>query len=108
MKKLCVAAVFVCLMALFAPSARGMGGGDLVFTPKDPGVRPVLFSHERHVTAHDIKCTGCHYRIFQMAKGSYKMNMEKITKGEFCGMCHDGRKAFGVQDKNNCKRCHIS
>ncbi len=106
MRELFAAIVFCLTVLIAARPARSVGGGDLVFRP-DPNVRPVLFSHEGHVNGHDIKCSGCHYRIFQMAKGSYKMDMEKITKGEFCGACHDGRKAFGVKDRKNCKRCHV-
>ncbi len=90
-----------------ASGAKTVGGGDIVFTPADPAVRPVLFSHEKHVIAKGITCTSCHYHIFQMAKGSHEMNMEKITKGLFCGTCHNGSRAFDVKDPHNCKRCHI-
>jgi len=54
-------------------SADKVGGGDLWFAPK--GALPVLFSHEIHVVEKDLKCTDCHYQIFQMAQGSYKMQM---------------------------------
>jgi c(7)-type cytochrome triheme protein len=107
MKVLFIAVAFICLMTESALQAKSVGGGDIIFTPKNPGVKQVLFSHENHVTGKNIKCSGCHYRIFQMAKGSYKMNMDKITEGEFCGKCHDGRIAFDVKDKKNCKRCHV-
>lgn len=92
-----------CLVPLSA-SAQKIGGGDLIFSPKN--ARPVLFSHEKHIVEQDLKCTNCHYGIFQMAQGSDKMQMDKITKGDFCGKCHNGRKAFDVKDPNNCKRCH--
>ena len=85
-------------------AAEKVGGGDLTFTPKNAG--PVLFSHEKHVSEKGLKCTGCHYQIFQMAQGSYKMDMAKITKGDFCGKCHNGQKSFDVSDKKNCVRCH--
>jgi c(7)-type cytochrome triheme protein len=81
-----------------------VGGGPITFNPK--GVSPVVFSHEMHVSEKGLKCTGCHYQIFQMAQNSYKMDMSKITKGGFCGKCHNGTKAFDVADKNNCHRCH--
>jgi len=92
-----------CLIPL-AVSAQKIGGGDLVFSPKN--ALPVIFSHEKHVVRQDLKCTNCHYGVFQMAQGSDKMQMDKITKGDFCGQCHNGQKAFDVGDKANCSRCH--
>ncbi len=99
--------LFLCMLLPLGAVAKSVGGGDLLFTPSDPGVRQVLFSHEKHVMGRGINCTGCHYHIFQMAKGSYKMNMEKMTKGEFCGTCHNGTRAFDVKDPHNCRRCHV-
>ena len=87
-----------------AAVAEKVGGGDLTFAPKNAA--PVVFSHELHVTEKGLKCTGCHYQIFQMAQGTYKMDMDKITKGAFCGKCHNGRKAFDVKERINCSRCH--
>lgn len=87
-----------------AAGARSTGGGDLTFTL--PNALPVIFSHKKHVKGQELKCSGCHYQLFQMAQGSYKMEMGKITKGEFCGRCHNGRVSFDVQDPQNCSRCH--
>jgi c(7)-type cytochrome triheme protein len=98
--------VLVCLlipMTVLAENQK-VGGGDLTFTPKNAS--PVMFSHEKHVNEKGLKCTGCHYQIFQMAQGSYKMDMNKLTKGSFCGKCHNGQKAFDVKEKKNCVRCH--
>ena len=85
-------------------NAQQVGGGDLTFTPRN--ALPVVFSHERHVKCKDLKCADCHYRFFQMARESYKMDMEKITKAGFCGSCHDGHRAFNVKDAQHCSRCH--
>jgi c(7)-type cytochrome triheme protein len=105
MKKLSIVfAVAISLVVPISAFAQVVGGGDLTFTPKNAA--PVVFSHRKHVTEHGLKCSGCHYQIFEMAQGSYKMNMDKITKGDFCGKCHNGQKAFDVKDKNNCSRCH--
>ena len=81
-----------------------VGGGDLTFAPKN--AHSVVFSHQIHVTVKGLKCTGCHYQVFQMTKGSYKMDMSKMTKGDFCGKCHNGQKSFDVKDTKNCARCH--
>ncbi|MGE5807581.1 MAG: c(7)-type cytochrome triheme domain-containing protein [Nitrospirota bacterium] len=106
MKQLFVVIVLIGLSLPLNLLAQRVGGGDIVFRPSVPGVKPVLFSHEKHVSEKGIKCCRCHYEIFEMARGSYGMNMEKITKGEFCGMCHNGRDAFDVHDKTLCEKCH--
>ena len=64
------------------------------------------FKHDLHVSYKSFKCSDCHYKTFQMGGTSYKMDMTALTKGVFCGKCHDGKKAFDVKDANNCKRCH--
>lgn len=99
-----VTVVIVCMLMPMAAFAEKVGGGDLTFTPKNAS--PVVFSHDYHVNTKGLKCTGCHYQIFQMAQGSYKMEMSKMTKGDFCGKCHNGQKGFDVKDQKNCVRCH--
>ena len=96
--------VMIVLLVPMAAIAQKVGGGDLTFSPKNAS--PVVFSHEKHVNDKGLKCTGCHYQIFQMQQGSYKMDMNKLTKGDFCGKCHNGQKAFDVKDRKNCSRCH--
>jgi c(7)-type cytochrome triheme protein len=96
--------VAACLMVPFGAFAQKVGGGDMTFTPEN--ALPVMFSHEKHVNEKGLKCTGCHYQIFQMAQGSYEMLMDKINKGDFCGKCHNGKKGFDTKDPKNCSRCH--
>jgi len=105
MKSLSAAVLVVlCLAVPFSALAQRVGGGDLTFSPKNAA--PVVFSHEKHVHEKGLKCTGCHYQIFQMSQGSNKIDMSKITKGDFCGKCHNGQKAFAATDEKNCTRCH--
>jgi hypothetical protein len=40
----------------------------------------VFFSHEKHVDEKKKKCSACHYHVFQMTKGSYKMDMSKSPR----------------------------
>jgi c(7)-type cytochrome triheme protein len=94
----------LCLSFPVAAFAEKVGGGDITFTPKNAS--QVVFSHEKHVSEKGLKCTGCHYAIFQMQQGSYKMDMSKLNKGDFCGKCHNGQKSFDVKDQKNCGRCH--
>ena len=104
MKKAMVVCFLFCLIIPVGAAADQVGGGDLTFKPKGAG--PVLFSHQIHVSGKSVKCSACHYHVFQMSKDSYKMDMNKITKGQFCGKCHNGQKSFDVNDKVNCARCH--
>lgn len=104
MSKLFFLCFLICGLVPVIASAETVGGGDLTFTPK--GAAPVIFSHQVHVSVKGLKCSGCHYHVFQMTKGSYKMEMSKITKGDFCGKCHSGQKSFDVKDEKNCTRCH--
>ncbi len=101
---LAIMAVIICIVIPLGSTAKDVGGGDINFSPKNTS--PVLFSHEKHVNTKGLKCSGCHYHTFQMAKGSYKMDMTKITKGAFCGRCHNGEKAFDVKDQKKCSLCH--
>ncbi len=104
MKTIVTVVLLVCALITGVAVAQKVGGGDLTFSPKNSG--KVLFSHERHVADKGLKCTGCHYHVFQMTQGSYKMDMSKITKGDFCGKCHNGQKSFDVKDAKNCDKCH--
>ena len=104
MKKILVLLVVACLSVPVFAFAQRIGGGDLTFNP--PNAAPVFFSHEKHVSEKKFKCTACHYHLFQMESGSYKMNMSKINKGEFCGHCHNGTRSFDVHAEKNCARCH--
>lgn len=102
--KILVIVLSICLLAPAASLAQKVGGGNITFTPKNAST--VVFSHEKHVSEKGLKCTGCHYAIFQMQQGSYKMDMSKLNKGDFCGKCHNGQKSFDVKDEKNCSRCH--
>ena len=99
-----VTVVMTCLLVPMSILAQKVGGGDVTFSPKGAGT--VLFSHEKHVNEKGLRCSNCHYQLFQMTQGSYKMDMTKLTKGDFCGKCHNGKRAFDVNDQKNCSRCH--
>lgn len=69
-----------------------------------------LFSHKAHMNDVGLQCNDCHNKIFQMSATSAKANddFNKISFGEgkYCGACHNGSVAFGVQDEAHCSRCH--
>jgi c(7)-type cytochrome triheme protein len=104
MHKSITACIVFCLALFITRSFGAVGGGDLTFSAKN--AKPVFFSHAKHVDGKQYKCTACHYHVFQMAKDSYKMDMSKITKGQFCGTCHNGDRSFAVNDKKSCDKCH--
>jgi len=65
----------------------------------------VVFDGKSHADK-GLKCNDCHTKIFQMKKGSAKITMAAMNKGENCGTCHNGDKAFKSSDPANCKTCH--
>ncbi len=73
---------------------------------KSPGA--VTFRHTSHVKARAPDCTVCHPRLFKLgqagetADGS-PMRHARMKSGAQCGACHDGEKAFGLED---CEQCH--
>ncbi len=105
MARICALCAVSCLfLAAGSFAVAATGGGDLTFKPQN--AKPVIFSHEEHVNVKELKCSACHNHTFQMGKDEDKMDMSKMTKGLFCGHCHNGTKAFDVKDKANCGRCH--
>ncbi|MBT5549204.1 MAG: hypothetical protein HOJ79_01870 [Nitrospina sp.] len=82
-------------------------GGDIWFKDTKK-FAPAIFSHDKHSQAGN-QCTDCHDSLFQKESGSSDLNkalsMRSMTRGKFCGACHDGKKAFSV--KRSCKKCHV-
>ncbi len=72
---------------------------DILFTnTKDmPNVR---FPHLQHTRWLD--CSNCHPRIFIPRRGANPISMNKVLRGEYCGVCHD-KVAFSLFV---CERCH--
>ncbi len=59
------------------------------------------FDHEGHSKRN--ACRDCHPEVFVMKKGMNRITMEEINKGRFCGLCHNGKRAFGA---DLCNACH--
>jgi len=82
---------------------------DGIFWFNDTGEeKPVRFSHFDHQRA-DPDCRTCHDLIFLMERGSTDaegaLNKANMTVGLYCGRCHNGTKAFSVNEE--CERCHV-
>ncbi len=66
------------------------------------GMRPVIFPHWFHRIR--FRCKVCHHELaFEMRAGANRVTMGDIYQGKFCGMCHNGRIAWGLE---NCNLCH--
>ena len=71
-------------------------------------LEPVPFSHKLHVTEKKLQCPECHTKPFEMKKvASPKMTMANLNEGDFCGKCHEGKKAFATKDAKACSKCHL-
>jgi c(7)-type cytochrome triheme protein len=99
--------------ALLAVAAAALAGfsanapaeyGDVVLNKRSDaaGVRPVVFSHWFHRIR--FRCKVCHSELgFVMRAGANDVLMANIADGKFCGMCHNGRVAWGAEQ---CDLCH--
>jgi c(7)-type cytochrome triheme protein len=66
------------------------------------GMRPAIFPHWFHRVR--FACKVCHADLgFKFKAGGNDINMLKIFDGQFCGACHNGEIAWGVE---NCVLCH--
>lgn len=63
-------------------------------------MRYVRFPHKTHTQW--MSCETCHDSIFIAETDANPINMGKILKGEYCGICH-GAVAFPLTE---CDRCH--
>jgi c(7)-type cytochrome triheme protein len=77
----------------------------------EKGKSSAIFSHKKHITREKMRCTECHPFVFSMKAGNKvekkrQLTMEQMNKGEYCGTCHNGEKAFGVSAKDSCEKCH--
>ncbi len=87
-----------------ASNALAVPPGQIV-TWTDGTQGPVIFEGAEHAEK-GFKCESCHPALFQKKKGSAKMTMELLNKGEFCGACHNGKIAFSTSDTRKCHECH--
>lgn len=102
MKKLAILVTVLAALA-FVGSAMAVGPGKtLEFAGGAMG--KVTFDGQKHADAGS-KCPDCHPGAFQMKSGTAKITSADHAPGKFCGICHDGSKAF--DQKTNCKKCHV-
>lgn len=69
------------------------------------------FSHATHGSRQRLGCNDCHNlragaaQSRQVAAPAVSQHFN-TTRGQSCMSCHNGRRAFGDADFNDCKRCH--
>ena len=75
---------------------------------KTAKMAPVKFSHKAHLDPEKkLACKDCHEGdkpLFAQKRGETGLKMADMYKGETCGSCHDGKKAFAA--KAGCMKCH--
>ncbi len=71
---------------------------------KKAGVAPVIYPHWVHRIW--FECKVCHQDIFIMNRWRTHISHANMEAGKQCGVCHDGKMAFGVDDE--CDRCHLA
>ena len=69
---------------------------------EDAGLNPVIFPHWLHRIW--FQCKVCHQDIFLMKRGGNDISHANFNEGRQCVVCHDGKMAFGADEK--CKICH--
>jgi len=75
-------------------------------------IAPVVFKHWLHRAKYT--CRVCHVDIgFAMKAGGTGITETDNNNGMYCGACHNGGEAFGLQEKTDrgitvstCDRCH--
>jgi len=90
------------LSLLFQNTVYAVSVPDVVFTTKAAG--KVVFNHGDHINKKGLTndCRACHDALFDLKKKKhYTMSDMKI--GRSCGACHDGKRAFPLE---NCGGCH--
>ncbi len=80
--------------------------GDVVFKRSggEGGNPAAVFPHWVHQVRY--KCYACHPAPFRMKEGANQVSMELIQQGKSCGVCHNGKKTWGVTF-DTCNRCHV-
>ena len=85
------------------PDLEYKGGAD------GPGV--AVFRHTTHVALTENNCLACHNPpapIFKILHPVRRTSHEEMSAGKTCGACHDGKKAFGTTESENCQLCHAA
>jgi len=84
--------------------AYGAAMQDIIYQG-DTATDEAIFHGDKHLK-RGLKCVDCHNKgMFpKKKKGATVVTMKDIQQGKFCGKCHNGKTAFGID--HHCDRCH--
>ena len=73
-------------------------------TMRKSHVMPAAFSHWRY--RQKYTCRVCHSELgFAFRANATEITEAENKAGKYCGACHDGRTAFGIEEAQ-CEKCH--
>lgn len=99
-------AITLFLTFLLLPTVSSAVPEGINLTWPGGGAGKVTFDGTKHAKK-EYRCETCHIAgLFQTKKNADIMTMEAMKKGKFCGVCHDGKKAFSTTDPKKCNDCH--
>lgn len=100
------AALVMCFGAVAASQDMPKLPAPIKMTRSGDSPGQVTFNHETHVDSTVPACTTCHPGQFRILKASPRrapVTHTEMDKGRYCGSCHNGKKAFALED---CTACH--
>jgi c(7)-type cytochrome triheme protein len=87
------------------PPAAFRGPPPIAYRRGESSPGQVTFRHATHAGPR-VPCAACHPSPFAMKSQGTRPD-GAMHEGSACGMCHDGRRSFGVEDEKSCGRCHV-
>lgn len=85
--------------------------GRLMRTPVWREAYKVSFSHARHGPRQGVSCADCHSiragvaQSMQVSAPAPLMH-HRAARAQSCLSCHNDKRAFGIANFSNCKKCH--
>ena len=108
MKRLSIILIAITVIALATSAFAGMKK----YVYKDGELGQVTFDGQLHIKNLGPRCNDCHKDNMPFDKkmpgteGSAKITKADHVDGKFCGVCHDGTKAFAWKEGSDCTKCH--
>ena len=95
----------IIVILLYIPNHNSMAEyGDVIINnySTKAGINPVVFPHWFHRIRYT--CKVCHHDLgIHFKAGDNKIKMLDLMNGQYCGTCHNGEIAWGI---DRCDLCH--